>query len=211
MTGRWLHGHHEADGTTIWPSCASRATKIGKAWLTPGWHHFGVLVENIDERQEGGRKRSAVTHYMDQEQPGPHRRFRGQALRSEGCCSTSPSIPGPAARRCPRRSRKPPSSVLNCHGRAGPAIHEFSGRLRDPVPSRGFANPTRPNWRHSARWPLDEVAARARRGRAIRVEKVSSAESAWLDPDLAAASGISGQASFPRAARGSFRRGPCSG
>jgi len=66
--GPLAYGHHLSDGTIDLAILRFKSDQIGKGMDYTGLHHFGILVENLDEAQKlvetlGGK------HYMDQENP----------------------------------------------------------------------------------------------------------------------------------------------
>jgi catechol 2,3-dioxygenase-like lactoylglutathione lyase family enzyme len=66
--GPLAYGHHLSDGTIDLAILRFKSDQIGKGMDYTGLHHFGILVENLDESQKavetlGGK------HYMDQENP----------------------------------------------------------------------------------------------------------------------------------------------
>ena len=66
--GKLAYGHHLSDGTIDLAILRFKSDQIGKGMDYTGLHHFGILVENLEEAQKavealGGK------HYMDQENP----------------------------------------------------------------------------------------------------------------------------------------------
>ena len=66
--GPLAYGHHLSDGTIDLAILRFKTDQIGKGMDYTGLHHFGVLVENIDEAQKAVEALGG-THYMDQENP----------------------------------------------------------------------------------------------------------------------------------------------
>jgi catechol 2,3-dioxygenase-like lactoylglutathione lyase family enzyme len=63
--GPLAYGHHLSDGTIDLAILRFKSDQIGKGMDYTGLHHFGILVENVDDAAKmvealGGR------HYMDQ-------------------------------------------------------------------------------------------------------------------------------------------------
>ncbi|HTZ38056.1 MAG TPA: VOC family protein [Stellaceae bacterium] len=68
--GPLAYGHHLSDGTIDLAILRFKSDQIGKGMDYTGLHHFGILVENVDEAQKavealGGR------HYLDTTVQGP--------------------------------------------------------------------------------------------------------------------------------------------
>ncbi|HVC52749.1 MAG TPA: VOC family protein [Stellaceae bacterium] len=66
--GPLAYGHHLSDGTIDLAVLRFKSDQIGKGMDYTGPHHFGILVENVDDAAKvveaaGGR------HYMDQGNP----------------------------------------------------------------------------------------------------------------------------------------------
>ena len=66
--GPLAYGHHVSDGTIDLAILRFKTDQIGKGMDYTGLHHFGILVEDVDEAQKvalsfGGK------HYMDQDNP----------------------------------------------------------------------------------------------------------------------------------------------
>ena len=66
--GPLAYGHHLSDGTIDLAILRFKTDQIGKGMDYTGLHHFGILVENVDDAAKiaetaGGR------HYMDQADP----------------------------------------------------------------------------------------------------------------------------------------------
>ena len=81
--GTLAYGHHISDGTIDLAILRFKSDQIGKGMDYTGLHHFGILVENIDEAQKiveslGG------THYMDQENPDRRGGFEVKLYGPEG-------------------------------------------------------------------------------------------------------------------------------
>ena len=81
--GSLAYGHHISDGTIDLAILRFKSDQIGKGMDYTGLHHFGILVENIDEAQKiveslGG------THYMDQENPDRTGGFEVKLYGPEG-------------------------------------------------------------------------------------------------------------------------------
>src|SRR4029077_255444 len=65
--GPLAYGHHLSDGTIDLAILRFKTDQIGRGMDYTGLHHFGILVENVDEAAKavealGGK------HYMDQEE-----------------------------------------------------------------------------------------------------------------------------------------------
>ena len=81
--GSLAYGHHLSDGTIDLAILRFKSDQIGKGMDYTGLHHFGILVENIDEAQKavealGGK------HYMDQENPDRAGGFEVKLYGPEG-------------------------------------------------------------------------------------------------------------------------------
>ena len=68
--GTLAYGHHISDGTIDLAILRFKSDQIGKGMNYTGLHHFGILVENVDEAQKvvealGGK------HYLDTTDQGP--------------------------------------------------------------------------------------------------------------------------------------------
>jgi catechol 2,3-dioxygenase-like lactoylglutathione lyase family enzyme len=68
--GPLAYGHHVSDGTIDLAILRFKSDQIGKGMDYTGLHHFGILVENVDEAQKivetlGGK------HYLDTTDQGP--------------------------------------------------------------------------------------------------------------------------------------------
>jgi catechol 2,3-dioxygenase-like lactoylglutathione lyase family enzyme len=66
--GPLAYGHHLSDGTIDLAILRFKSDQIGKGMDYTGLHHFGILVEDLDESAKkvlalGGK------HYMDQSEP----------------------------------------------------------------------------------------------------------------------------------------------
>ena len=64
--GPLAYGHHISDGTIDLAILRFKSDQIGKGMDYTGLHHFGILVENVDEAQKAVEALGG-THYMDQE------------------------------------------------------------------------------------------------------------------------------------------------
>src|SRR5260370_25420289 len=67
--GPLAYGHHLSDGTIDLAILRFKTDQIGRGMDYTGLHHFGILVEDVDDAAKvvaasGGR------HYMDQADPG---------------------------------------------------------------------------------------------------------------------------------------------
>jgi catechol 2,3-dioxygenase-like lactoylglutathione lyase family enzyme len=81
--GTLAYGHHISDGTIDLAILRFKSDQIGKGMDYTGLHHFGILVEDIDEAQKvalalGGK------HYMDQENPDRAGGFEVKLYGPEG-------------------------------------------------------------------------------------------------------------------------------
>lgn len=81
--GPLAYGHHLSDGTIDLAILRFKSDQIGKGMDYTGLHHFGILVENLDEAQKavdtlGGK------HYMDQENPERTAGFEVKLYGPEG-------------------------------------------------------------------------------------------------------------------------------
>ena len=98
--GPLAYGYHLSDGTIDLAILRFKTDQIGKGLDYTGLHHFGILVDDVEKFCEEGRgARRQALH-------GPGRATASAGSRSsstapKACCSTSPSIPGPAPSRCP--------------------------------------------------------------------------------------------------------------
>jgi len=89
--GPLAYGHHISDGTIDLAILRFKSDQIGKGMDYTGLHHFGILVEDLD-----GAASTTWTRASRNGSAGSKSRCMGP----RASCSTSPSIPGPAARRC---------------------------------------------------------------------------------------------------------------
>jgi catechol 2,3-dioxygenase-like lactoylglutathione lyase family enzyme len=64
--GTLAYGHHISDGTIDLAILRFKSDQIGKGMDYTGLHHFGILVDNIDDAQKAVEALGG-THYMDQE------------------------------------------------------------------------------------------------------------------------------------------------
>jgi catechol 2,3-dioxygenase-like lactoylglutathione lyase family enzyme len=64
--GPLAYGHHISDGTIDLAILRFKSDQIGKGMDYTGLHHFGILVENLDEAQKAALALGGK-HYMDQE------------------------------------------------------------------------------------------------------------------------------------------------
>jgi catechol 2,3-dioxygenase-like lactoylglutathione lyase family enzyme len=81
--GTLAYGHHISDGTIDLAILRFKSDQIGKGMDYTGLHHFGILVDNIDEAQKavealGGK------HCMDQENPDRTGGFEVKLYGPEG-------------------------------------------------------------------------------------------------------------------------------
>jgi lactoylglutathione lyase len=81
--GPLAYGHHLSDGTIDLAILRFKTDQIGKGMDYTGLHHFGILVEDIDEAAQrvgshGGK------HYMDQADPGRTGGFEVKMYGPEG-------------------------------------------------------------------------------------------------------------------------------
>jgi catechol 2,3-dioxygenase-like lactoylglutathione lyase family enzyme len=81
--GTLAYGHHISDGTIDLAILRFKSDQIGKGMDYTGLHHFGVLVENIDEAQTAVEALGG-THYMDQESPDRTGGFEVKLYGPEG-------------------------------------------------------------------------------------------------------------------------------
>ena len=81
--GPLAYGHHISDGTIDLAILRFKSDQIGKGMDYTGLHHFGILVEDIDEAAKavealGGK------HYMDQSEPDRTGGFEVKLYGPEG-------------------------------------------------------------------------------------------------------------------------------
>ena len=81
--GPLAYGHHLSDGTIDLAILRFKSDQIGKGMDYTGLHHFGILVEDIDEAAKlvsahGGK------HYMDQLEAGRTGGFEVKMYGPEG-------------------------------------------------------------------------------------------------------------------------------
>lgn len=81
--GTLAYGHHISDGTIDLAILQFKSDQIGKGMDYTGLHHFGILVENIDEAQKAVEALGG-THYMDQENPDRRGGFEVKLYGPEG-------------------------------------------------------------------------------------------------------------------------------
>ncbi len=81
--GTLAYGHHISDGTIDLAILRFKSDQIGKGMDYTGLHHFGILVENIDEAQKAVEALGG-THYMDQENPDRRGGFEVKLYGPEG-------------------------------------------------------------------------------------------------------------------------------
>jgi catechol 2,3-dioxygenase-like lactoylglutathione lyase family enzyme len=81
--GSLAYGHHISDGTIDLAILRFKSDQIGKGMDYTGLHHFGILVENIDEAQKAVEALGG-THYMDQENPDRAGGFEVKLYGPEG-------------------------------------------------------------------------------------------------------------------------------
>jgi catechol 2,3-dioxygenase-like lactoylglutathione lyase family enzyme len=81
--GTLAYGHHISDGTIDLAILRFKSDQIGKGMDYTGLHHFGILVENIDEAQKAVEALGG-THYMDQENPDRTGGFEVKLYGPEG-------------------------------------------------------------------------------------------------------------------------------
>src|SRR5256714_5180060 len=81
--GPLAYGHHLSDGTIDLAILRFKTDQIGRGMDYTGLHHFGILVENVDDAAKmveglGGE------HYMDQADPGRTGGVRGEKYGPDG-------------------------------------------------------------------------------------------------------------------------------
>ena len=81
--GTLAYGHHISDGTIDLAILRFKSDQIGKGMDYTGLHHFGILVEDIDEAQKAVEALGG-THYMDQENPDRRGGFEVKLYGPEG-------------------------------------------------------------------------------------------------------------------------------
>ncbi|HWD56876.1 MAG TPA: VOC family protein [Stellaceae bacterium] len=81
--GPLAYGHHISDGTIDLAILRFKSDQIGKGMDYTGLHHFGILVENIDEAQKAVEALGG-THYMDQANPDRAGGFEVKLYGPEG-------------------------------------------------------------------------------------------------------------------------------
>jgi len=81
--GPLAYGHHISDGTIDLAILRFKSDQIGKGMDYTGLHHFGILVENIDEAQRAVEALGG-THYMDQQNPDRAGGFEVKLYGPEG-------------------------------------------------------------------------------------------------------------------------------
>jgi catechol 2,3-dioxygenase-like lactoylglutathione lyase family enzyme len=64
--GPLAYGHHISDGTIDLAILRFKSDQLGKGMDYTGLHHFGILVESVDEAQRAVEALGGA-HYMDQE------------------------------------------------------------------------------------------------------------------------------------------------
>jgi catechol 2,3-dioxygenase-like lactoylglutathione lyase family enzyme len=96
-----------SDGTLNMAILKFKTDQLGKGLDYRGIHHFGVLVEDVDEFSKRLESLGAE-HYFDRNQVDPQAGYFEKKFYA--CCSTSPSTPGRAPNRSPPRSKRRQSS-----------------------------------------------------------------------------------------------------
>jgi hypothetical protein len=81
--GTLAYGHHISDGTIDLAILRFKSDQIGKGMDYTGLHHFGILVEDIDEVTKVVESLGG-THYMDQENPDRTGGFEVKLYGPEG-------------------------------------------------------------------------------------------------------------------------------
>ncbi|HZT86764.1 MAG TPA: VOC family protein [Stellaceae bacterium] len=81
--GPLAYGHHLSDGTIDLAILRFKTDQIGKGMDYTGLHHFGILVEDLEDKAKvvealGGR------HYMDQDNPERTGGFEAKFYGPEG-------------------------------------------------------------------------------------------------------------------------------
>ena len=90
-----------SDGTLNMAILKFKTDQLGKGMGFRGIHHFGILVEDVDEFSKKLESLGAK-HYIDQGQGGHQAGyFEKKFYGPNGCCSTLPSMAGPAPSRLP--------------------------------------------------------------------------------------------------------------
>ena len=68
--GTLAYGHHISDGTIDLAILRFKSDQIGKGMDYTGLHHFGILVEDVEEAQKAVEAMGG-THYLDTTVQGP--------------------------------------------------------------------------------------------------------------------------------------------
>ena len=81
--GPLAYGHHISDGTIDLAILRFKSDQLGKGMDYTGLHHFGILVESVDEAQRAVAALGG-THYMDQDNPDRTGGFEVKLYGPEG-------------------------------------------------------------------------------------------------------------------------------
>jgi len=81
--GPLAYGHHLSDGTIDLAILRFKTDQIGKGMDYTGLHHFGILVEDIDDVSKAVESLGGK-HYMDQAEPGRTGGFEVKMYGPEG-------------------------------------------------------------------------------------------------------------------------------
>ena len=123
-----------SDGTLNMAILKFKTDQLGKGIDFRGIHHFGVLVEDVDEFSRKLESLGAE-HYIDQSQVGTKPAIsRRNFTAPSACSSTSPSMAGRGPSRCQPRSkrrRNNPHKIGVRYGQASSHRHRRQGSRRD--------------------------------------------------------------------------------
>ena len=81
--GPLAYGHHLSDGTIDLAILRFKSDQIGKGMDYTGLHHFGILVEDLEDAEKVALALGG-THYMDQENPDRTGGFEVKLYGPEG-------------------------------------------------------------------------------------------------------------------------------
>ncbi len=105
--GPLAYGHHLSDGTIDLAILRFKTDQIGRGLDYTGLHHFGILVEDVEQAAKKRRGVWAASITWTRPRPSASAGSRSSSTAPKVSSSTSPSIPGPAPSRFRSRRWKP--------------------------------------------------------------------------------------------------------